>query len=362
MKQKVLLSIVIFQLLLYACNNRKPKVTLVSEFPKEEHLKGIPIKNIMIQSKGNVNLLSIDSFLVIQKREEKYFQIYNTNNYELLSEFGTKGRGPNEFIFPELLNQISYDKITNSPLFCVYDYNRRKFTRINIINAINKRTNEVFTNKPIPKYPQYFTYFFYRDDDMMIATPESDARFVIYLDSLQTFITVPYLPNTEFPIKEELKSSVYRSTLFVNKNKGVLVSAPILLGEIDFFDLEGKYLTSSIFSQRENLRKALTNFTTNGKAFDPKYYIVQLHANEKYIYALNYNNYQSDFLEKNEFSKQSILVFDWAGNPVKKYILDNTHFIKSFAVDWRNNRFYGYCSDGIKHHLFVFNSKFRLNN
>jgi len=74
---------------------------------------------------------------------------------------------------------------------------------------------------------------------MMIATPESDARFVIYLDSLQTFITVPYLPNTEFPIKEELKSSVYRSTLFVNKNKGVLVSAPILLGEIDFFDLEG---------------------------------------------------------------------------------------------------------------------------
>jgi len=160
MKQKVLLSIVIFQLLLYACNNRKPKVTLVSEFPKEEHLKGIPIKNIMIQSKGNVNLLSIDSFLVIQKREEKYFQIYNTNNYELLSEFGTKGRGPNEFIFPELLNQISYDKITNSPLFCVYDYNRRKFTRINIINAINKRTNEVFTNKPIQNTHNISPIFF----------------------------------------------------------------------------------------------------------------------------------------------------------------------------------------------------------
>lgn len=356
MKQRLI--IFILQLfLLFNCKKKENNITLINEFPKEEHIKGIPINNIAFHSKGNVNLIAIDSFLVIQKSEDSFFKIYSTFNYDLLSEFGTKGRGPNEFIFPELLNQTSFDKTNNSPLICVYDYSRRIFTKINIKNAVNYQTNEVFIIELIPNYPQYFTYFFYRDDDLLIATPESEARFVFYFDSIRSFKTVPYLPNPDFSINEELKSFIYRSASYVNKNSGLLVSAPILLGEIDFFDLNGNYLSSSIFSPRDNLRKDLINFKNNGKGYDPKYYIVQLHANDNYIYALNYDNYQTSFLEKHSFSNQSILVFDWKGRPVKKYLLDNTHFIKSFAVDWENNRFYGYCSDGLEHPVFVFNSK-----
>ncbi len=179
----------------------------------------------------------------------------------------------------------------------------------------------------------------------MIASPEADFRFVIYRDSIKSFKNVPYLPRTGFSLNKELKSAVYRSASFVNKEKGLMATAPILLGELDFFDLEGNYLSSSIFCPIKSLEKDLRTAGINSADFDPKFHIVQIHANDKYIIALNYNNYQSSLLRNSNHSNQSVLVFDWQGHPIKKFILDKQYFIKSFAVDWRNNRFYGYCSD-----------------
>ena len=147
---------------------------------------------------------------------------------------------------------------------------------------------------------------------------------------------------------------VYRSSSFVNKKLRLIVSAPLLLGEIDFFDLDGNHLSSSIFFPREGLKKDIRNIDINGKDFDPKYHIVQLHANDEYIVGLNLNNYQSAIYENGSLSNQSILVFDWKGNPVKKFILDKQYFIKSFAVDWENSRFYGYCSEESEHNIIVY--------
>ncbi len=91
----------------------------------------------------------------------------------------------------------------------------------------------------------------------MIASPEADFRFVIYRDSIKSFKNVPYLPRTGFSLNKELKSAVYRSASFVNKEKGLMATAPILLGELDFFDLEGNYLSSSIFCPIKSLEKDL---------------------------------------------------------------------------------------------------------
>ncbi len=357
---KQMLTITILLSIIISCKHNESNLKIISKFPDKELIKGEPIKEINLYSKGNVNLISIDSFLVIQKSEEPHFQIYSTKNYKILSEFGKNGKGPNEFISPELLNQTSYDTSNNSPVICVYDYTRRNFTKINIFNIIKDQTNQTLDNIPIPRYNQYFTYFFYRDNDLMIATPESKWRFVIYRDTLQNFHNVPYIPSVDFSIGEELKTIVYRSTSYINKKDGVMASAPLLLGEIDFFSLEGQHLSSSIFSSREILKNDLEN-KNKIKGNNPKYFIEDLHANDNYIYALNYDNYQNDFYENGSYSNQSILVFDWKGNPVKKYILDKNHFIKSFAVDWDNNRFYGYNSDEIDNTIIVYQVNDELN-
>jgi len=354
MKQKVKLSVLIVCLFLFSCDREGGKLIYINEFPKEEHLIGRFIEDIKFFSKDNVYLLSIDTFLIVQRNEEPLFHVYNNITYDLLATFGTKGRGPYEFIWPELLNQTYYDESNDSPVACIYDYTRRKFTKLNILYAVNNQFDKASTEISIPRYDQFFKYFFFRDSELMIATPETDSRFVIYKDSTKSYQTVPFIPSPDFPISKELQPWVYRSTSFVNKKLGLMVSAPQFMGEIDFFDLDGNHLSSSIFFPREGLKKDISNIDINGKGYDPKYHIIQLHANDKYIVGLNYNNYQSAIYENGSLSNQCILVFDWKGNPVKKFILDKQYFIKSFAVDWENSRFYGYCSEESEHNVIVY--------
>ncbi|NMA49779.1 MAG: hypothetical protein GX947_08465 [Tissierellia bacterium] len=364
MKKTISLLVFILALTLINCRREEYKTITINEFQESENLAGKPIEKISLLTRGNVNLICIDSFLVVQKSEEPIIQIYNNKTFELLAEFGKKGRGPNEFISPELLNQTSFDSTNGSPVVCLYDKNRRRFVKVNILCAVNNMPNRIYTEVPIPKHDQIFTYFFYRDDDLLIATPETESRFIIYKDSSESFKTVPFLPKPNFKIPELLLDFVYRSTSFIDKDRGLMVSAPIFMGEIDFFDLDGNYLSSSIFFPREGLKKDLTSYGVNGSGFDPKYHIFQLHANKKFIIALNYNNYQSAFLnnDSSTLSNQNIMVFDWQGNPVKKFVLDNSYFIKSFAVDWGKNRFYGYCSNENEHTIIMYEFDKRLTD
>ncbi|MCF8224080.1 MAG: TolB-like 6-bladed beta-propeller domain-containing protein [Bacteroidales bacterium] len=354
MKQNVKLSVLIVCLFLFSCNREGGKLNIINEFPDVENLIGRSIENVEFFSKGNIYLVSIDTFLIIQRNEEPQFQVYNNITYDLLATFGTKGRGPYEFIWPELLNQTDYDESNNSPVVCIYDYTRRKFTKLNILYAVNNQVDKASTEISIPRYDQFFKYFFFRDDELMIATPETDYRFVIYKDFTKNYQTVPFIPSPDFPISEELQPWVYRSSSFVNKKLGLMVSAPLFLGEIDFFDLDGNHLSSSIFFPREGLQKDMRIADINGKDYDPKYHIVQLHANDKYIVGLNHDNYQSAIYENGNRSNQNILLFDWNGDPVKKFILDKQYYINSFTVDWENSRFYGYCSEESEHNIIVY--------
>jgi len=354
MKQEVLLSVLIVSLFLSGCHREGDKLKYINEFPGEEHLTGRSIEDVELFSKGNVSLVSLDTFLIIQRNEEPQFHVYNNITYDLLAKFGTKGVGPYEFVWPELLNQTYYDESNDSPVICIYDYTRRKFTKLNILYAVNNQFDKASTEISIPGYDQFLTYFFFRDSELMVATPETDSRFIIYKDSTKSYQSVPFIPSPDFPVSEELQPWVYRSASFVNKKLGLMVSAPLLLGEIDFFDLDGNHISSSIFSPGEDLKRAISNTGINLKNFDPKYHIVQLHASDKYIFGLNLNNYQSAIYENGTLSNQSILVFDWEGNPVKKFILDRQYFIRSFAVDWENSRFFGYCSEEPEHNIIVY--------
>jgi hypothetical protein len=50
-------------------------------------------------------------------------------------------------------------------------------------------------------------------------------------------------------------------------------------------------------------------------------------------------------------------VFDWEGNPIKEYILNDNRFIETLAVDLKNNRIYGYCRDERDSNIIIYNMK-----
>lgn len=344
-------SLLLFMLLSSCKNTEENKMVVIDKFPEVQSIQGTPVENIELFSGGNVNLVVVDSFLVVQKKEDNFFHIYSTTTHELLAKVGSEGRGPNEFNFPELLNQVSHDKINNSPIVNIYDYDRRRFSELNILNAINQ-SDTIFNHKPIPNIDKYLTYFFYMDNDMLIAAPENEGRFVIKDENKSEYQIIPYIPATDFHIDEEVLPMVYRSASFINKDLGLMASAPILLGELDFFDLEGKHVKSVEFESRDDLENELAkNIRGNGNI---KYHIADIDAKGGFIYCLNYNNSSEVYERTADISDLKIQVFDWDGNPIKEFILADNRFISSFAYDEINNRFYGYCGNEEEHTIISY--------
>ncbi len=128
-----------------------------------------------------------------------------------------------------------------------------------------------------------------------------------------------------------------------------MASEPILVGTVNLY--------SSVFSPAEFIKDQLKALGPDGD-FNVRYYIESMHSTNKFIYALNYNNYQDDVVANKSVSYQSIMVFDWEGNPIKRFILDPDYFIQSFAIDAINNRFIGYCADSSEHNIIVFDAQF----
>ncbi len=337
---------------IHSCKNENSIIkNEIKEFPETIELSGELVENIELNC-SFANLAVIDSFLIIQTREEKFFHIYNTNNYELLAEFGNKGRGPNEFIRPVLLNQISFNNDGN-PLFNVYDKTRRRTTEVNILNAIQQKGGFFNQNKIPKKINEHLRHFFYRDDNLLIASPEKGDRFLIYNDSANKLQKIPFVPKADFNIKKSWIDMVYRSYTVVNKDLNLFASAPLYIGEIDFFDTKGNCLSSSIFESSEDLQAELSK--KNEKDIDPKIQTIDMVAKKNLIYTLNFNNRLSDFNPNPSKNMENIKiqVFNWDGNAVKEFILDK-RYVTSFAVDIKNGRFYGYCPGELKYNIISY--------
>lgn len=343
-----LISILFLILIFNGCKKAQKNIIDAEKFPVSYTLKGKPVKEINFISKGNVNLMVIDTFLIIQREQEKFVFIYSTVNHKLLAKIGSKGRGPGEFITPELVEQISFDLHNESPILYIYDLTRRRVTHINLFdNIFEKCVNE---QTILPDVNFYLTRLNYIDDSIFVGTPEDGGRFIFYNFNTHNFKMIPYIPKVNYKLTKPLPL-VYRSVSCINPQKKLLASASVCLGQIDFFNFNGEHKFSTIFNSNDNLKIDLTN---KENSFDPKYQIVDLLSKEDFIYGLNYNNCKGSELYAKDKPNFKVQVFDWDGMPIKEYNLDN-HYVSSIAVDRLHNRIYGYCPNVEKNNLIIYN-------
>lgn len=324
--------------------------TVVVKFPESQILRGRHLQEIaLLTGKGNISFAVADTFLVVQKAEEPFIQIYSTNTHKLLAEFGNEGRGPGEYLEPGILKQAGYEKSNNSPVIYLYDFKRQMISTLNIL--------EVLENGNISKQEKIFndhilTFFHYRDENFYLGTPYRGGRFSIHDYRTSRNTIIPYVPKPVFTIPEDRFSEVYRSAAVVNTNKGLIAAAPILLGRLDFFDLDGNYLRSTIFESAnkysEKYSAALDIFNTL------KFQIADLVSKNDLIYGLNINSEISHFAGMQGEYNMKVQVFDWDGKPVKEYILDD-RLITSFAIDEDNNRIYAYSPLEPEHPIIIYN-------
>ena len=324
----------------------------VKKFSKSIPIKGKLIENIEFFTAGKVGMIVEDSLLILQKNESDIINVYNTKNFELLSTFGVNGLGPEEFATPEMLNYILSDSL--GKYISVYDFNRRKYTKLNLNKLLKKEYINITQKENIYETNDYLRYFFYKSDSLLLATPETYHRFILfnYDDKNYGSKYIDYTPELGFEISNQLKPYVYRSFVVVNPERKIFAAAPYFLGELNFFDFEGNYLNSSIYESRSNLESNL-----NKKIFDKtKGHIIKMESKGGYIYALDKNNNLNAMNgvngEKRNDSK--ILVFDWDGNPIKEYIIADHRIITSFTYDENKNVFYMYSREEEKNNIVIY--------
>lgn len=266
---------------LSGCENKAENSVEIRTFPEIVSLEGHPSNDITVMSRSNVNLCVIDTFLIIQKGEEKFLKIYGTNTHNLLAEYGDSGGGPEEFMSPVLLKQVKYDIENKSPIITVYDYTKMKLNFINILNLI-RNEGVVHQQEPLPEGNSYLLHFYFKNEDFLLAKSEAEGRFIHYNYGSRESKIIPYVPKIEFSIRDDYFYPIYRSAVAVNMDKGLIAAAPMLLGEIDFFDLNGNYLKSTVFDITAKLERALT-IAEDTEKFNPFHYITEIDSKGEYF-------------------------------------------------------------------------------
>ncbi|MTI87435.1 MAG: hypothetical protein FH748_05640 [Balneolaceae bacterium] len=348
-----LLFFMCFGLFLY--NGCTKKEGNYNELIKFEHitdtLRAQAVEDITVYTNRNVYLTVADTFLVVAQGREPFIHVYSTNTHAQLAAFGRKGKGPGEFIDATLLNQVSRDSDTNAPLLKIHDFKQSKVTTVNVHDAVNGET--IFPQRRLPNVGSYLVHLHHINDNFFIATPHSGGNLLIYDFNTATFTTVPYLPKLTFDVPKHSLYHIYRPAVYFNKNANTIAAAPYCLGELDFFDMEGNLTQASIFEPRDRYQDELENGNFS-KDSNLKYYIVELEVAEGLIYGLNHNRAIKDY--ENEIVDNKLQVFNWKGQAVKEYPLDD-FYIFSFAIDEVHNRIYGYAPDEEEHNIVIYNLK-----
>lgn len=320
----------------------------VIKFADYKSLEGHPVEEISVFSRGNVYLNVVDTFLIVStSSDEPFLSVYSTNTHQLIKQFGKEGKGPREFLSFNPLRQTSVDSVNKSPVLHVHDFKSNRMGSIRLFRLLEGA--EDFSMGTLPANNRFFPFLHYMDEELLIATPEFGGNlFIQHLGSKQNF-NVPFLPKPGFEISEQLLYTVYRPTVVVNKKKKLIAVAPLYLGEIDFYDLEGNYIKSSVFEARSTYKNELSKGI--GSFENIKYQIAELDVSGDYIYGLNFNTAVKDYNSGTWNSK--IQVFNWDGEPIIEYMLDGRP-VRSFAYDAIHNKFYAYDPNEEQHNVVVY--------
>jgi hypothetical protein len=320
----------IFIIILLGCKYEKSEI---SEVPKAVVLKGNPIPLVKI-GYPFLNMLG-NNLITLNKSDTNLFSVFETQNFSKIAAFGSIGNGPEEFIMPTFSTKVNESFKANDELL-IHDLETNTISSIqlNIEDAIAKPK---ILSKKIPNTGAgYVRKVVLESDSTLIFMPENLGRLAFYdKKSGETRIT-PYISETHYPIVEENKWMVYQSVLSINVSKKLIAAAPLLLGELDFFDLSGKLVRKIIYDDHNHMSEELSN--SNVTKSNLRLYASDIQSNESSIFLLVTDQSFTEVRNKTYNNQSRILEFDWDGNYVNQFVINN--YSKSFAYDKNNQKFY----------------------
>ena len=352
-----ILTIVLLSISLVSCNSSQKKPQQESKQTESTPKEAVSVKHFPDLVPGEVNLdesvfgdivelhggqvttnqimeiketelIVSDSLLIVKNLSYgDMFMAFSLPDFKFIKSFGKRGGGPGEFSSPTLVK-------TEDPNYCCFIYeqatnnlfplNKNLKLSENPVKLPKSTTNRAFNDKQI---------YSFSDSDFVYAesVPRGKALFrYIIGDSVENRM----IHNLAF--SEQHKSwASYIGDFGANKEKKRMVFAYKYFKRIVFMDTEGKNIRTLIFDSGEAKRgDALAVMSPENIT-----HYWGISAQEKYVYLLYSGRAPVDVTK--EWAKKNYYIFveqyDWNGNPVKKYKLDNWGY---FTVDEKRGKLY----------------------
>ncbi len=260
------------------------------------------------------------------QRNDSVFMIFTLPDLKCIAAFGIKGRGPNEFSFPRIVETFE-----DSILFYIYEQTNEKIYKVSI-NHIKPeyyltlpKQNRSFGDKQLVFFDNNTTYY---------SASTSKGKMIYYFnkDSLPQEKQIKNLAITG------IKGSwtTFIGDFGTNKTLGRIAYAYKYYKRLKIIDLHTLKEREVIFDAME-----LTKGQTDIANLEPTNitHFWGMSPNDEYFWLLYSGRTPVDVQRDNRNKKKFIFVekYDWNGNPVKRYKLDDWGY---FCVDEKRNTLY----------------------
>ena len=325
------LYILFFVFISCSSSNRNDPLSFFKEPP-------IVLKPIVIDTDkpvllgGEIAMITDSILAVITPREDTLLTLISIPTGKIIKRIIPRGQGPEEMIVLFLCAQSNKNELW------INDPNQSKICRLDMEAVVN----ESYRIEPTVRLRSSDLL---KIDDYFVGAGSAvkDNRFQIF-DSQGNFLTscLHYKkPDNYYGMPDNIYATVFQGDYTVHPDNKKFAFATSMSGSIQFFDFtpESISLNTDLFFYHPSFTEEGTYATYKR---DSKMGFPMIDSDSHYVYALYAGN---KTLGEHIFSLGSdhILVYDWNGNPVKRYELEIPLF--TFCLNAAGDKIYGVAFD-----------------
>jgi hypothetical protein len=313
-------------IILTSCTSKDPQILEFNSFPIETRVSarelqwddcGIPLK-----------VSVYDTIIVIVQNANKHLlYFFNTTNNSLIGSACRKGKGPGEFSHgPWLQPQFHSD---NKDIYIsMVDQGTRERIELAVFQSISSGSAVIKKRKKISDLiPDPLA--FELNDSIVVGTDKWAGETSLFFFNERTESVISTTPKIEIEgLNSEKERPDFQEWLNISPNRDYFVGNFNQIKLFTIYDHDGRL--DFIIKNKEN--------KVNRAEERGKVYYEDIHLSDDNIYVVNANRIMA--ILPTQPDKSEVLVFNYKGRPIKKFLLDRT--IMRTAMDFVHNRLYGY--------------------
>jgi hypothetical protein len=318
---------------LISCIQKEKQVLKPSDFKVHSAVEYEKIE-VDVYAVHSLGVIGEDYLLVTDKNSKLPFYIFSLDDFTVSIKGGSIGDGPSEFGSPTFYGAYSY----TYPLYEIEVVDRRN-QRLNYLvydvenDSLWKKDYYIpFSPDFVPQYEELFSV---DANSYFVNSTSLEGKYFYENLSKRRKLWMPFQPKlSKLPLNDQSEiGQLYHSHMAKHPDSNMVVSFYTDFNKFEIINTENQEIIKEVRLAPYELQK-IANLRRNpngGLPSEIEEYFFFCTATSNYIYS-TYTSTRDDFFH--------LLVFDWSGNPVADYTMEDV-LIGRFTVDEKRQRILG---------------------